>query len=255
MKPQMQHTGFALRIRVRLPGLAAALALAAMFVLFGAPSALVTHVLPTVGDTLAQDGGNMRDSLIGAFGDAVLEAYGDPENQVEAARIREKNTRRYVALDQTFSKVLADAAELEQGLWELHPDVVYFRAILTQTALNGELTCERGQQCTLMKAGVPASSSDSSVEPYCGDMPEMCDRQYQETMSSCNAILNNRCNIVLEPLCRVLRSKAYKLCKDVADCQFDCCMRSCLGTERANWAASGKQGTGCVECQSFGEPM
>lgn len=159
--------------------------------------------------------------------------------------VRARAFMRYDELEQVFSEALAAEVELDPGLWELLPNIHYFRMLLTQATLHGELACEDNRRCKLEAAGLAFPSSNGS-NPLCGDA-RWCNRQHAETMSTCDVILEGECVLPLRPLCRKYAQKAYDLCKKVADCQLGCCMDGCSGTNCANWAV-GNSDQACVNC-------
>lgn len=173
-----------------------------------------------------------RDYWVDVLGPTVAVEEG------EDFALRLAHFRRYEALHEVFSQALAKEAGLKSpGLWEFHPDVLFFHAILTQTALNGEASCKDSRDCAVPEATGPAGSSGQT-----------CERQHVEAASACGAILTSRCRGVAEPLCRKLRRHAYGLCTAVASCQLECCLGDCCGTNCATWAANGKTGTKCANC-------
>ncbi len=190
---------------------------------------------------------------IAGLGDEVAEKYGDPTDDLDLVSIRQRNTIRYVELDALFSEFLAEAAGLEpDGLWLLHPDVLQFRSILASATLNGELGCEDKRRCELIQSG-HLSPATLAAQPDCGHMPLMCEGQYSDTVSSCNALLDNKCKLVFEPLCKIMRKTSYNACKAVADCQLECCSAGCSGTGCANLARPRQEGQKCIACG--GGPM
>lgn len=141
---------------------------------------------------------------------------------------------RYDELERMFSETLAEEVELRPGLWELLPNIHYFRMLLTQATLHGELACEDNRMCKLEAAGPVLPSSDGA-NPQCGDA-NWCNRQHTETVSTCNVILNTECRFPLGRLCRKYQQQAYELCMKVADCQLSCCLDGCSGVNCASWA-------------------
>ncbi len=182
-----------------------------------------------------------RDYWMDAFGPAVALENGE---DLEA---RLDHIQRYEELDGIFSEALAREAGLESpGLWELHPDIHFFRTVLTQTALNGEAACDDRRKCAALEASGLAPTT--TIEVAACSWTQSCERQHIETMSSCAEILNSRCRSVAEVFCRRMRRQAYDLCVDVASCQLDCCLGYCSGTNCATWAANDKTGVKCTDC-------
>lgn len=182
-----------------------------------------------------------RDYWVDLLGPTVAVEEG------EDFEVRLAHFQRYMELLEVFAEVMAKNVGLESpGLWELHPDILYFRTILTQAALTGEAACEDNRKCAVLEAHgfVPTTR----IEVAACSWTESCERQHIETMSTCGAILNSRCRGVAELLCRQLRRQAYDLCVDVASCQLECCLGYCSGTNCATWAANGKTGTKCTNC-------
>ena len=195
------------------------------------------------GCTFAADAGHEavaeeRDYWRRTFGPSVAVEKG------EDLALRLAHFQRYEALHEVFSQALAKEAGLKSpGLWEFHPDVLFFQTILTQTALNGEASCEDSRNCAVPEATGPACSPRQT-----------CERRHVEAVSACGAILTSRCRGVAERLCRKLRRRAYGLCAEVASCQMECCLSHCSGTSCATWAANGSTGTKCGNCAPVPTP-
>lgn len=211
--------------------------------LAGALAVAVLGALASGGSTRAADAGHeavaeARDYWVDTFGPAVAVEAG------EDLALRLAHFQRYEALHEVFAQALAKEAGLKSPrLWELHPDVLFFRTILTQTALNGEASCEDSRNCAVSEATGPA-----------GSFGQTCERQHVEAVSACGAILTSRCRGVAERLCRKLRRQAYRLCTEVASCQLECCLGYCCGTHCATWAANGRTGTKCANCAAVPTP-
>ncbi len=160
----------------------------------------------------------------------------EPNFEVEEGedfRIRADAYKRYDELEQVFSETLAEKVDLEPGLWELLPNIHYFRTLLTRTALQGELACERNRRCG-MQAASSALRNGSEPEPACTDA-DRCGQQHGKTGSTCNEILAAECRFPLGQLCMKYRQEAHDLCMNIAECQHDCCLDGCGATNCAEW--------------------
>ena len=178
---------------------------------------------------------------------------------------------RWAALEELYTQWLIDQApEVDAQKVLEDPHATIFALILTQTHLQGELTCQRRKD--LLKSGACTDDKPDERRPGFGfidellsrlgsvayaqrldcpvDYGSMCQSQFNETVSSCQAILNNRCVFGHEGLCRRLRPRAFQTCMSVAGCQMDCCTSHCSGTECASWVAAGEPSDGpkCVDC-------
>ena len=176
------------------------------------------------------------------------EGLAGPNFEVEDGEDFDTRARafmRYDELERVFSQALAEEMELESGLWELLPTIHYFRMLLTQATLHGELACEDNRRCKLEAAGLAFPSGDGA-NPLCGDA-RWCNRQHSETVSTCDVIREGECVFPLGPACRRYAQKAYDLCMKVANCQLGCCLDGCSGTNCANWAV-GNSDQPCVNC-------
>lgn len=121
-----------------------------------------------------------------------------------------------------------------------------FNTLLANTAFEAELAAEKCYKCAQAERGT-SWVLDQNCPP---DYGQMCQRQMSETMSSCEAILKNKCVQPLEFLaCRKLRKHAHQLCVEVALCQFSCCTDMCSGRNCANHVAdeTGREPK-CVDC-------
>ena len=151
----------------------------------------------------------------------------------ENFRIRADAYKRYDELEQVFSETLAEKVDLAPGLWELLPNIHYLRMLLTRTAMQGELACERNRQCK-MQAASSAPPNDSEPDPACTDT-DWCAQQHGEAVSTCKAILAEECHFPLGQLCRRYRQEAHDVCMSIAECQHGCCSDGCGATNCAEW--------------------
>ena len=198
--------------------------------------ACVLSVLAAISVICWSDEREKRDFL-GIIPDPVLELDAETLDKIDADIVR------WDELDEIFTAALAERTNLRRGRWEGFPEVFFFRVLLVQTALNGERTCEGRQRCAELDAGAPFDSATS----YCS--PEACDKQHVETMATCQVILEQDCPElpVLRQKCEELRQSAYGICIATADCQLNCCNRSCSGVNCARWA-TGEQVQPCTNC-------
>ena len=178
-------------------------------------------------------------------------AFADDEDGIDA---KLRANARFAELDKLVSDGMVEALGMSadgHNIWLMTPDPTYFRAVLVNGILVGEIGGERCLLCAQVRAGVlppqPGIGTDC-------DLAEMCARQHEETMSSCQAILDNKCVFALEPACRLLRKWAYNKCVAVAQCQLDCCNDYCSGINCANWVAN-ESGDKCVNCEAPINPM
>ena len=152
------------------------------------------------------------------------QGLAEPSFEVEEGedfRVRADAYKRYDELEQMLSKTLAEKVDLAPGLWELLPNIHYFRMLLTRTTLQGELACERNRRCR-MEAASSAHPNGSEPDPSCTDA-DLCNQQHAKTVSTCHAILAEECRFPLGQLCRKYRQAAHDMCMSIAECQHGCC--------------------------------
>lgn len=174
-----------------------------------------------------------------------LAAPGFEVEEGEDFRIRADAYKRYDELEQAFSETLAETVDLAPGLWELLPNIHYFRMLLTRTALQGELACERNRRCK-MEAASSAYADGSEPDPTCTDV-DWCNQQHGKALSTCNAILAEECRFPLGQLCRKYRQETHDMCMSIAECQHGCCSNGCGATNCAE-RISGRSDEQCTNC-------
>lgn len=163
--------------------------------------------------------------------------FADDEDGIEP---KLRGTKRHAELDELVSASMVEALGMPRtatNIWLMTPDPTYFRAVLVNGILRGEIGGERCLLCAKVRAGLlpPQPGIGLNCDPAA-----MCNRQHEETMGSCQAILDNERIVVLEPACTILRKWAYRKCADAASCQLECCVQSCSGANCANWVANGR---------------
>lgn len=200
------------------------------------PKAWMLSVFAVLSMNCWGDEPEQRDFL-GIIPDEVLDLDAQTLEKVYA------DHERFDELDETFTAALAERANLPRGRWEAFRHTLFFRVMLVQTARSGERTCEDRRRCAELDA------DDASVDTApCS--PEVCDQQHAEAMTACRVILAQRCLElpVLQGKCDELRRSAYQICTTTADCQLDCCNRSCSGVNCALWATGKPAVDPCTDC-------